>query len=244
MQATVVPLLARQRALYDLPRGMDRFRAYVEVLRNGGDTLVPLSAMNPMGRERATAAFDALLVLRAEEVAQAACAEAMERLPEDARLRVGLSVADDAQGGWTERWQTELQALRHEAGPATRDWAVVLHWSSEAPTAALVRERVLAAIYRNLHQRRHGPPRTVGELLVQEGRSRAFAGARPDAAPADPRTVLPHAGAQDVGACIGVLYGDPAARALGYPELGIPPDGGLALAIRQARAGPDPASLV
>lgn len=235
MWAAVEPILALQRDLYRLPRGMDRFRRYVEVLRNGDDPLVPLSAMNPMAKDRAPAAVDALLAIDAEGVARQACAEAERRLAVDASLRAAVVVADDAQGGWTERWQTELQALLSPPTAARGDWAIALCWSSEAAEARVVRERVLAALYRALHQRRHGAPRTVGDLLVQEGRSRAFAGVSPGPSPLA-AVVAPHLAKQDVGACVGVLFGDPAAKALGYPVLGIPADGGLSLAIRQAAA--------
>jgi hypothetical protein len=243
MRAVVQPILGLQRDLYQLPRGRERFRRYVEVLRNGDDPLVPLSAMNPMAKDRAPAAVDALLAIDAEGVARKACAEAERRVTADGSLRAAVVVADDAQGGWTERWQTELQALMSGPTAARGDWAIALCWSSEPAEARVVRERVLAALYRALHQRRHGAPRTLGDLLVQEGRSRAFAGVVPGPSP-PAAAVAPHLSKQDVGACVGVLFGDPAAQALGYPVLGIPADGGLSLALRQAAAvGPVEALL-
>jgi hypothetical protein len=48
-----VPLLKTQRELHDLPRGMERFEAYLKTMLN--DTrddvrYLPLLVMNPMGR--------------------------------------------------------------------------------------------------------------------------------------------------------------------------------------------------
>lgn len=69
MRIFVIPLIATQRALYDLPRDMARFQRYIETLNNHGDPLVPLGIMNPMGKEKAREGFDRLIALEAEDVA-------------------------------------------------------------------------------------------------------------------------------------------------------------------------------
>ena len=52
MTLEYVPLLKVQRDLYDLPRGIERFREYIQTMTGGGDELkLPLVAMNPMGKD-------------------------------------------------------------------------------------------------------------------------------------------------------------------------------------------------
>ena len=52
MRLEYVPLLKVQRDLYELPRGMERFREYIRTMSDAatGDLKFPLVAMNPMGR--------------------------------------------------------------------------------------------------------------------------------------------------------------------------------------------------
>src|SRR4051812_29048824 len=63
---THVPLLAVQRELYDLPRGMDRFRKYLGVMTGGTDDIVlPLGGMNPMGKHHVPDPHTGRTVIRA-----------------------------------------------------------------------------------------------------------------------------------------------------------------------------------
>ena len=102
MELEFIPLLQVQRDLYRLPRGIERFRAYLRTMldANTGDLELPLVAMNPMGKEHIPALLDRLLELQADEVGDAATASAREQLKDEpGRFRVGLVVVDDAHGG-------------------------------------------------------------------------------------------------------------------------------------------------
>ncbi len=139
MQLELVPLLNVERELYDTPRGGQRFRKYLQVMQGGTDDvdLLPLVALNPIGKEHVAAVLDALLALDAEAVAARAIADAsrrLQRIPDV--LKVGLVVADDAAGGWTQR---ELADARHRFeidAALKRGWATAL-LAGDAPEAAL-----------------------------------------------------------------------------------------------------------
>src|SRR4051812_29849178 len=106
MKLTHVPLLRIQRDLYRLPRGPDRFKAYLATLLTSdrSDLALPLSAMNPMGKDHLPPFLDAALALDAEGFAARAVADALPDLAVAAGdLRLGLVVADDLLGGWTNR---------------------------------------------------------------------------------------------------------------------------------------------
>jgi hypothetical protein len=77
----LLPLLKTQRELYAMPRGMERFRAYLQTMTGGGDDVhLPLMAMNPMGKPHCAALLDGLLALDGEAVAGSALDEAAPRL--------------------------------------------------------------------------------------------------------------------------------------------------------------------
>lgn len=88
-----------------------------------------------MGKTKAPAAVDALIALGAESVAADATGEAQERLPIGLPdLRVGLVVADDAEGGWTRREFVEMGQRFRPRHDLDRGWLSVFFWSSESPT--------------------------------------------------------------------------------------------------------------
>jgi len=241
MRLTFVPLLRVQRELYAMPRGMERFREYIKTMVDAetGDLALPLVAMNPMGKDHVPALIDAYLALGAEEIAQHAVDHADVRsatASAGAHYRVALVVSDDLKGGWTNRWASEYSHRIEYAAITRRGWLVGILWTSEPASEQHVREAVLTSIYRAEYLQTHAPPRTLGEMLVQEGHAMARAGCttpRLDAADlAYTRGVIaPHLGATDRATVIACLFGDTAAHALGYPPQGLTDRAGLALAL-------------
>jgi hypothetical protein len=245
MKIDVLQLLATQRDLYAMPRGMDRFRAYIAAMTGGTDDLaLPLVSMNPMGKEHIAAMIDNLLNMDAESIARAAAAEASERLPNiPGQISLGLVATDDGQGGWTNRYFTEM-ALRFETAQLLRrGWAVVPLWTSEPWSPDCIREEVRASVYRSAFQQQHSQPHTLAAMMIQEGWTARFAGAAQPALEPDDldytRVVLePHRAASDRPTVFACLYGDEAARSVGYPPLGLSARAGLALARVEALAQP------
>ena len=109
MKLEFVPLLQVQRDLYRLPRGMERFRAYLKTMIDPetNDLKLPLSAMNPMAKDHAPALLDRNLALDADGVAARAVAEAESRLSNVVgEFKVTLLIVDDSMGGWTNRYSS------------------------------------------------------------------------------------------------------------------------------------------
>lgn len=243
-----VPLLNVQRELYNLPRGWERFRRYLGVMTGGTDDLVlPLQAMNPMGKEHIAAALDTLASLGAEDIAREAVAEVERRLgPVEAEIRVGIVVADDVAGGWTNRELIEANRLRVMPRAAfERGWLVALYWAGEPVSRERVRQEVLSSVYRDLFLMRHGEPRTLGQLMALEGMALAFgdaSGPTLDEEELDyTREIIgPYLDApvfEEFPTVFTCMYGDQAARKAGYAPLGLSPRAGCALALAQARQG-------
>jgi hypothetical protein len=245
MELEFVRLLQIQRDLYALPRGMERFRAYLRTMVNAdtGDLELPLSAMNPMGKDHVRTVLDKLLELRADDVGEAAVAWARERLSDEpGRFRVGLVVADDAHGAWTNRYTTEYSHRLEETALYKRGWVVGLLWTSEtSPSQKTIREEILTAIYRAAYIRRHGTAKSLSGMLAQEGLAVALAECgEPELEPEDlthTRNVLePLLEATDRATVMACLFGDDAAKTLGYPPQGLSHRAGLALALHDARS--------
>ncbi|HZQ38762.1 MAG TPA: hypothetical protein VFD32_22750 [Dehalococcoidia bacterium] len=242
MHLELVPLLRVERELYETPRGFVRFRAYLKAMQGGSDDvdLLPLVALNPMGKEHVAAVLDVLLALDAEAVAADAIASAARRLRGVAgSFKVGLVVSDDAQGGWTQRQLTDARQRFELDAALKRGWITVLLWSSETPSREAVRRQTLAAIYRACYVLRHGEPRTLGQMLQQEGLAAAFAeqpppGLAPDELAAIRAVIDPRRDETAYPVLIAALYGDAAARTVGYPPLGLPENAGFTLALHEA----------
>jgi hypothetical protein len=240
MNIEFVPLIRIQRDLYSIPRGQHRFSAYLNTVVNsdGSDVrLPPLVAMNPMGKDHVPALLDSLLAMNAETAAAQASAEAAARLgavPGDFKL--GLVVVDDLMGGWTNRYTSEFSHRFDGVSTHKRGWLSAWIWSSEAPTLQVVREEVMRVIFRAAYVLEHGAALNLADMLAQEGHVMTRAGCsepRLDAADLDyTRQVLqPHLQATDLPTLIPCLFGDTAARALGYPPQGLSHRAGLALAL-------------
>jgi len=232
-----VPLLKVQRDLYDLPRGMERFRAYIQTMTRGSDELkLPLVAMNPMGKDHLPPFLDHLLAIDADGIGARALAEAASTLTDQpGDYRACLVVSDDLKGGWTNRYADEFSYRFEQRAYYRRGWLAAILWTSETYDAALVREEVLQNVYRVVHVERRGPARTLGEMLAQECYVMRSAGSTVPHLEDDDlsytREVLrEHTSATDRATLIAALFGDVAARALGYQPLGLSPRAGLALA--------------
>jgi hypothetical protein len=254
MRLTYVPLLQIQRELQGMPRNYDRFRKYIRTITPDRATvdLPPLGLMNPMGKEHVTALLDAFLELDADAIATQALNEASAQLAGDSGdFKVALVIADDHMGGWTNRYDYEFslrfgRALGGLTSPKHSrprwlkdDWLTCVLWSSEPASEKAVREAVLMAVYRAAYVQRHEPARTLQDMLTQEGhvmRAADCTGPLLDEEDiAYTREVLvPFQGAEDMRTCIECLFGDAAARTLGFTPRGLSAWAGLALALHDA----------
>ena len=157
-----IPLLQIQRDLHERPRNMERFHEYLRTIF-GGDVseendipkLVPLIAMNPMGRTHVNDRLDQLLALGAEEIAADAVAEAQHRLAQEfadypGDYQHGLVIIDDLGGAWSNRFV--LETGRFAAVKLDKyKWFSSGIFVSDEPTVARVRQNVLSGSFHFQH---------------------------------------------------------------------------------------------
>lgn len=243
MTIEFVPLLQIQRDLYELPRGRERFEAYLRTMIDPrtGDLSLPLVPMNPMGREHVPALLDSYIACTADEKAEQAVAAVSGRYAEvAATFRVGLVIADDLKGGWTNRFAAEFGHRVETRAFHRRGWLLGILWTSEAPRVELAVDEALMAVHRGAYIERHGYACTLGHMLAQEGFAAAAAGCTAPALETDDllytrEALTPLLEASDRPTVFAALFGDAAARQLGYRPLGLSDRAGLALALHQAR---------
>ena len=178
MQIQLIPLLQRQRDLYTLPRDSERFTTYLNTMLNvdASDVeFLPLTLMNPMGQAHIPAILDELLAMDAEAVAVQAIAEVLDQITFDQTaldqttgevpaqfksdsgpIKLGLVVADDRMGGWTNRYTNEFTVRFEVEQTLKRGWLNVVLWTSETPSVQKVREETLLTLYRGAYVRHHG----------------------------------------------------------------------------------------
>ena len=239
-----VPLLQVQRDLYAMPRGGERFRAYLRTMidPHTRDLRLPLVNMNPMGKEHVPRLIDELLDLDAEGIARQAVerAAAVQRAVAGS-FRVALVVVDDVGGGWTNRYTNDY-ANRFATRPLrSRGWLTATVWTGDAPSRAHVREEAATVVHRAAYLSGHGDAASLGEILAQEGYAMARAGCRQPALEAAElaytrEALQPLMQRRDRPTVMACLYGDRAAQSLGYLPQGLSDYAGLALALHQARA--------
>lgn len=258
MKLEYVPLLRIQRELQGLPRNYERFRQYLRtLLYDEGVELPPLGIMNPMGKDHVTRLLDEFLALDAETIGAQAADEAAAALADvPGEGKIGLVVADDLMGGWTNRYDYEFNFRFGPGGrPLEADvdaasglklprwlkhfWLTGILWSSEPATALAVRQAILLPVYRLAYVQRHGPARNLRDLLVQEGRVLRAAGCDGPVLEEEDidytRQVLtPLLDASDKRTIIECMFGDAAGRTLGFTPRGLSPWAGLALALHDA----------
>jgi hypothetical protein len=258
-----VPLLGKQLELQRMPRDMARFERYLGTMisqRSRQQTVVeypPLNLANPLAREHVTELLEQLTALQADNIGAAAAAESAAALAEiPGVFKLGLVLADDFRGGWTNRFDCEF-GLRFGSGERRVEldpqsasglrlprwlkdfWLSSVLWSSEPVSAETIRQAVQQSIYRLAYQRKHGPAQTLRQRLAQEGWVLARSNSTTPALAADDlsytREVLqPYLDATDKRTAIECLFGDAAAYSLGFTPRGLSPWAGIALARQDA----------
>ena len=231
-------LLQVQRDLYDIPRGPDRFNAYIGKLKDPktDDMALPLGPMNPMGKDHIPELLDRYLALKADEVAQQIVDSLQsKKLFGSEAFQTALVIADDAHGQWTNHIATDFNH-RFDCRPMfRRGWLVGLLWTSETPSIDIIEKTIREAIYRGVHIQKNGLPSNLGQLIKQEGFAQANAGGinqfDDEELEYTQQLLEPLFTAEDEPTLIAAIYGDPAAHELGHQPLGLSKNAGLELGL-------------
>jgi hypothetical protein len=243
MEIEFTPMLQIQRNLYAMPRGIDRFRAYLREMIDPEveDLRLPLVHMNPMGKDHLPALLDAMLAMQAEEAAMLAARESAAEFPDvPGAFKFGLVLVDDVAGGWTNRYAVDFGYRFENDRLYDRGWQIALVWASDTPSIPRIQATAKTAIYRLGYIKRHGRATKLRERAAQEGWAMAHAGCteprfEPDELDYTRQAIEPHWQSDEMSTTIACLFGDAAARTLGMTPRGLSADAGLAVALHDAK---------
>ncbi|GEM49747.1 hypothetical protein [Deinococcus cellulosilyticus] len=238
---TAVPLLQKQRALYDIPRGMDRFEAYLDLMANGHPErlpTLPLEGMNPMAREHVAEHLDQLLALNADGWLENFAAELNDRLDPTPDRNICWVMVDDLKGGWTTRHLTEA-SYRFEQAKYHFEWIPVMVWASEPITHQNFRIAALGDAFRHFYKLEHGTPETLDQMITQEGKALSFSGAELtmplEELEYTAEVLKEHLQSTHFPTLFTCLYGDHNAAKVGYPALGLSERAGFEYALAREK---------
>jgi hypothetical protein len=172
-----------------------RFKRYVEILRETG---LPISGYNPMTSKPALETVEALLAIDAETIA--------EEIARDVTMFITVATP----GMWTDRIATEIEHRFQKRSPE------ILLWTGEDVNAHTVRTEAFAQLVRMTDD-----VRTTAEVAMREGRAYAMCGCEgePDEAAAEALRVV--GDDTSVPTTVALLYGDEAAKVMGFTPLGL-----------------------
>lgn len=244
MKFVAEPMLKILLEVYRIPAGKARFDAYINATIAGATraadvACLPLVMANPMAKNHANQQLEIWLALGAEEeltrILEVAN-QTFSKLEFETLVHVGLTLVDDLKGGWTDSILTDWGLRFPEK--INPNWVCVPLWTKYPQTLEILRTSAKMAIGRFVWQVQHGTPLTLHEMLAQEGYAQAFAGEKvgmPREDLAYTQAVLePFLEHTDKPTLLAALYGDDAAKHVGYPALGLSDHAGLELALAKS----------
>ncbi len=238
MKLEFVPTLEKLLEVYRVPIGQARFDAYIAATVGGAQTtaeiaLPPLVIANPMAKAHVNTVLETWLALDVNAAARAILLELELACSLEVSSKVGLTILDDLRGGWTNRYLNDWN-FRFPKKMST-NWIIVPLWVSEFANLETLQIAIRASVARVVWQWQHGVPQTLLEMLHQEGFAQSFAGLKPTLETDDleySRAVLaPFLQSVEKPVQFACLFGDAAAREVGYVALGLSAFAGLEVAL-------------
>jgi hypothetical protein len=245
MALSYIPLLGTQLEIYNVPLGLERFKSYIKTILGSleDDTeLAPLAHMNPMAKDHAKHYLEKLLELNADNMAVKAVTEFQAKVKtlEPFDIKVSLVLCDDAKGGWTNRYLNEFTYFFDfdKRDFLKRPWLMVPCWTGDEVSGERVYKDTLAYLYRLAYVFEHHQAKTLQQMLEQESQVLAFAGVAQwldtDELEYSKAVLEKHLESSAKPIQIACLYGDEAAKSVGYEPFGLSYKAGFALALAQS----------
>jgi hypothetical protein len=237
-----VPLLQTQLEVYQVPLGLERFKAYIKTIlnKNSDDIeLAPLSAMNPMAKDHAKVYLEQLLELQVDSRAAKAVTDFAKnnQTLKQHDIRVSLVVCDDAKGGWTNRYLNDFTYAFEfdKLSFLKRPWLMVPCWTGEEPSSEKIYSDTFTYLHRLAYIFEHGQAKTLAQMMQQEGFALSQANVKQwlseDDLECSREVIKPWLESQEKPVQAACLYGDEAAKSVGYEPLGLSHKAGFAVAL-------------
>ncbi|MEZ0539944.1 hypothetical protein [Fibrella arboris] len=229
----LLPTLDVMLDLYEKPRTIERFQAYLALLQGDtrGNLALPISGFNPMAKEPVRQKLIDLNKVGAEDVIRHTLHQLNTTLsvyPGNHVIRLALNLADDIAGGWTNRFTTDYDSKFNLNALVSRSFCTPLFWASDVYTPSMIAERTIEYAYRTIYWLTHPKPITLADHVEQEkfvARHTARSVEKPDRAVSEAVDTFYriHQQSDDYALIFNFFYGDLASESLGLPAHGMQP---------------------
>lgn len=238
MKFECLAVLETMEAIYQQPPTPTRFRAYLQALQGEtkGDMRLPIGGFNPMGKPIVIAKLQELKDLDVEEIIAEVAAGLSVNYSSKTIIKVAFNLADDFEGGWTNRYATDFDSKFRLNALVERNFCTPFFWTSEVYTQELVRQRTLAQCYRTLFwKQRQNRLLTLEdhlqqEIFVHQQLKTQLGQTDKTAYKLLHEYYLENAQNEDYAVIFNFFYGDQASANLAYPTFGVDDLDGFTLA--------------
>jgi hypothetical protein len=240
MYFELVPILDIMLDFYEKPRDLERFQAYLSLLKGEtkGDLARPIGGFNPMAKPQVLEKLTELKALDAEKIMAITLADLSDKQKNAPVFKVSLTVSDDFQGGWTNRYTTDFDSKFKLNPLIQRQFCTPIFWTSEDYSEDIIHERTLEYAFRTLYWfDKKTKPVTLKDHVEQEQfvakkrtpqymeRNGIPKIGRSPKMPCDTHFLQKfyktHADSDDYALIFNFFYGDAACETLGFKTFGI-----------------------
>ncbi len=228
MKFKLVPVLSQMAQLYRLPRNKQRFDTYLQMLQGGEkkDLILPIAGYNPMAKEEVLHKVEYLIALGAENIVE----ESIDAInasyhKDDLTIEVVLNLADDIGGSWSNYFTTDYSSKFQITALVKRNFCTPFLWTGEEISAALVKQRAEAYMYRTAYWIQYRNPISLEdhlkqEIYVQQKVNRYEPPSKELNYEKAERFFLQHRNVEDYNLIFNFFYGDEASNLLQYSTYG------------------------
>lgn len=227
MNFELLPILDLMLDFYEKPRDLGRFQAYLALLQGDtkGDLAVPIGGFNPMAKAHVLDKLRELKALNAEKIMAETLANAFPKQKNAPVFKVALTLADDAQGGWTNRFTTDFDSKFKINALVNRQFCTPVFWTSDNFNATLIQETTMEYAFRTAYwHNKKTRPQTLKDHFEQEqfvAKNTAYKTPKPACDAASLRQFYTvHADSDDYALIFNFFYGDAASESLGFKTFG------------------------
>jgi hypothetical protein len=223
MNFELVPILDLMLDFYEKPRDFDRFQAYLSLLQGEtkGDLARPIGGFNPMAKAHVLQKLNELKSLDAEKIMAETLASLRSNQKNAPIFKVSLTLADDAQGGWTNRFTTDFDSKFKLNALVKRQFCTPVFWTSDNYSTNIIQEITMEYAFRTVYWHdKKTKPQTLKDHVEQEqfvAKKTTYKLPKPECdVPSLRQFYKTHADSDDYALIFNFFYGDAASESLGF----------------------------
>lgn len=227
MPFQLLPVIDKMIELYEEPIGFERFHKYITIINGNSKSNMemPVGGYNPMAKSHVLHKLKELKALQAEDIIARVCEEVNGMVKIRDTFKVSLTLADDLMGGWTERYSTDYSSRFKLNAMIKRHFCCVYLYTTENVSPDAIINRTKAYIHRTLYWLDHPKPATLADHIQQETAMAKAIKSEHLLSSAEfdecRRLYDLLKTSTEYPVIFSFLYGDKAAKALGYTPLGL-----------------------